>query len=208
MHSTQKNNDIAIDAASKALQLSEGIHELTPFNSSIQYVGKDHTVGEPDVSNIFGHEGFRSSKEWIWVLEYNMNIDGNTHNQQYYAASRLGKGVAYWGPTQDFIDSFQAIDGLPITESPLYDEDKPFENRDPRLDMYCVRPGSRFLGYQFEMNANYKNVLNYWPVLNGTSANPVSVANADQSNAARSYSGYLWRKHCDIATSTPPQFQA
>lgn len=194
-----KKYDIAIDAASKALQLSEGIHELTPFNSSIQYVGKDHTVGEPDVSNIFGHEGFRSSKEWIWVLEYNMNIDGNTHNQQYYAASRLGKGVAYWGPTQDFIDSFQAIDGLPITESPLYDEDKPFENRDPRLDMYCVRPGSRFLGYQFEMNANYKNVLNYWPVLNGTSANPVSAANADQSNAARSYSGYLWRKHCDIA---------
>jgi hypothetical protein len=191
--------DIAIDASSKAMQLAQGVHDLTPFNASVQYAGKTHADGEPDVSNIFGHEGFKSSKEWIWVFEYNMNIDGNAHNQQYYAASRLGKGVAYWGPTQDFIDSFQAADGLPITESALYDEDKPFENRDPRLDMYCVRPGSRFLGYQFEMNTAYKNVANYWPVINGTAATPVSVANADQSNAARSYSGYLWRKHCDIA---------
>ena len=194
-----KKYDVAIAASSKAMQLSNGVHDLTPFNASIQYAGKTHAAGEPDVSNIFGHEGFKSSKEWIWVFEYNMNIDGNAHNQQYYAASRLGKGVAYWGPTQDFIDAFQASDGLPITQSPLYNEDKPFENRDPRLDMYCVRPGSRFLGYQFEMNTAFRNVANYWPVINGTSATPANIANTDQSNAARSYSGYLWRKHCDIA---------
>lgn len=189
----------AAEAAGKALQLSEGVYSLTPFNASIAYAGKDHTKGEPDVSNIFGHEGFKSSKEWIWVMEYNINIPGNTHNQQYYAGSRLGRGVAYWGPTQDFIDSFQALDGLPITKSPLYDATKPFENRDPRLDMYCVRPGSRFLGYQFEMNSSFKEVKNYWPVINGTSAAPANIANSDQSNSARSYSGYLWRKHVDIA---------
>ncbi|MGN0003146.1 MAG: RagB/SusD family nutrient uptake outer membrane protein [Sphingobacterium composti] len=197
-----KKYDIAIEASSKAMQLAEGVYALTPFNTSLQYAGKDHTAGEPNVTNIFGHEGFKSSKEWIWVFEYNMNIDGNSHNQQYYAASRLGKGVAYWGPTQDFIDSFQASDGLPITQSPLYNEDKPFANRDPRLDMYCVRPGARFLGYQFEMNTSFKNVSNYWPVINGTAATPINVANTDQSNAARSYSGYLWRKHCDIADIT------
>lgn len=194
-----KKYDIAIEASNKALQLAEGVYNLTPFNSSLQHAGKGHTFGEPNVSNIFGHEGFKSSKEWIWVMEYNMNIDGNAHNQQYYAASRLGRGVAYWGPTQDFIDSFQDKEGKPITESVIYDEDKPFENRDPRLDMYCVRPGSRFLGYQFEMNSTYRTVSNYWPVINGTSATPSSVANTDQSNAARSYSGYLWRKHSDIA---------
>ena len=194
-----KKFDIAIDASAKALQLAEGNYTLTPFNSSLQYAGKDHTAGEPDVSNIFGHEGFRTSKEWIWVFEYNLNIEGNSHNQQYYSSSRLGRGVAYWGPTQDFIDSFQDKNGLPITESAIYNEDKPFENRDPRLDMYCVRPGSRFQGYQFEMNTQYKNVSNYWPVINGTSSTPTSIANTDQSNAARSYSGYLWRKYSDIA---------
>jgi len=189
----------AAAAASKALDLSAGVHELTPFNNTVNFVGKDHTAGEPDVSNIFGHAGFKSSKEWIWVAEYNISVPGNTHNQQYYSASRLGKGVCYWGPTQDLINTFQCKDGKPITESPLYDASKPFENRDPRLDMYCVRPHARYLGYQFEPNTSFSTVKNYWPVLNGTSATPSNVSNADATNAYRSFSGYLWRKPVDIA---------
>jgi hypothetical protein len=189
----------AAAAASKALDLSAGLHDLTPFNNTINYVGKDYTVGEPDISNIFGHAGFKNSKEWIWVAEYNMSVPGNTHNQQYYSASRLGKGVCYWGPTQDLINTFQCKDGLPITESPLYDASKPFENRDPRLDMYCVRPHSRYLGYEFEPSTGFSTVKNYWPVLNGQSSTPSSVSNADATNAYRSFSGYLWRKPVDIA---------
>lgn len=116
-----KQFTIAAEAATKAMTLAATVHDLTPFNSSINYVGKDHTVGEPDIANIFGHAGFKTSKEWIWVAEFNLTIPGNTHNQQYYSGSRLGKGVCYWGPTQDLINTFQAKDGLPITESPLYD---------------------------------------------------------------------------------------
>jgi hypothetical protein len=194
-----KKYDVASQAAKTALDLSAGVHELTPFNNTINFAGKDHTVGEPDISNIFGHEGFKASKEWIWVAEYNKSVPGNTHNQQYYSASRLGKGVSYWGPTQDLINTFQATDGLPITESPLYDASKPFENRDPRLDMYCVRPHARYLGYQFEPNTSFKTVSNYWPVLNGQSTTPSSVSNNDATNAFRSFSGYLWRKPVDIA---------
>jgi SusD family. len=189
----------AAAAARMALDLAAGQHDLTPFNNTIDYAGKDHTVGEPDLSNIFGHEGFKTSKEWIWVAEYNMNIPGNTHNQQYYSASRLGKGVCYWGPTQDLIMTFQAKDGLPITESNLYDASKPFENRDPRLDMYCARPHARYVGYQFEPNTSFTTVKNYWPVINGTSPNPTNVANNDATNAFRSFSGYLWRKPIDLA---------
>lgn len=192
-----KQYELAAEAANEAIELSAGIHELTPFNSTIEFAGQNHTLGEPDVTNIFGHDGYENSKEWIWVMEYNQTISGNTHNQQYYSASRLGRGVAYWGPTQDFIDSFQALDGLPITESSLYDAANPFANRDPRLDMYCVRPHSRFMGYQFEMNAAYPTIANYWPVINGTSDQPSSIANTDLTNSARSYSGYLWRKHVD-----------
>ncbi|TJZ62938.1 RagB/SusD family nutrient uptake outer membrane protein [Sphingobacterium olei] len=190
---------VAASAAKTAIDLSSGIHELTPFNASVAFAGQDHTSGEPDVTNIFGHEGFRSSKEWIWIMEYNRNIAGNVHNQQYYSASRLGRGVAYWGPTQDFIDSFQDIAGFPITESQLYDAQNPFANRDPRLDMYCVRPHSRFMGYQFEMNTAFPTIANYWPIINGTGTTPSSNANTDLTNSARSYSGYLWRKHVDIA---------
>ncbi|MCG2614856.1 RagB/SusD family nutrient uptake outer membrane protein [Terrimonas sp. NA20] len=194
-----KQFTVAAQAANTALTLSNGVFDLTPFNNSVNFVGKDHTVGEPDVSNIFGHAGFKTGKEWIWVAEYNMTIPGNTHNQQYYSASRLGKGVCYWGPTQDLINTFQAKDGLPITESPLYNSAKPYENRDPRLDMYCVRPGSRYMGYQFEPTTTVTQAKNYWPVLNGTSTTPSNVANADATNAFRSFSGYLWRKPVDIA---------
>lgn len=189
----------AAEAANKALTLATGIHDLTAFNSSVNFAGKDHTVGEPDIANIFGHTGFKTSKEWIWVAEYNLAIPGDVHNQQYFSASRLGKGVCYWGPTQDLINSFQSKDGLPITESPLYDATKPFENRDPRLDMYCVRPHARYLGYQFEPNASFPTVKNYWPVITGASTTASNVANADATNAFRSFSGYLWRKTVDIA---------
>jgi len=194
-----KQYALAAEAAKKAIDLSAGVHELTPFNNTVAFAGKNHTAGEPNVSNIFGHDGFKTSKEWIWIMEYNRNIAGNVHNQQYYSASRLGRGVAYWGPTQDFIDSFQATDGLPITQSPLYDAGKPFENRDTRLDMYCVRPNSRFMGYQFEMNTAFPKISNYWPIINGTADQPSSINNTDLTNSARSYSGYLWRKHVDIA---------
>jgi hypothetical protein len=195
----QKAFTVAVEASNKALTLATGVHDLTPFNSTVNFVGKDHTAGEPDIANIFGHAGFKTSKEWIWVAEYNLVVPGNTHNQQYYSGSRLGKGVCYWGPTQDLINTFQSKDGLPITESPLYDATKPFENRDPRLDMYCVRPHARYLGYQFEPNTSFATVKNYWPVLTGGAAAPTNVANADATNAFRSFSGYLWRKPVDLA---------
>ncbi len=189
--------DVASSAAEKAILLANGNYTLTPFDDSKAFCNQSHLEGEPACSNIFGYEGYRSSKEWIWVAEYNQNISGNTHNQGYYFASRLGKGSSYWGPTQNLIDSFQCIDGLPIDESPLYDANAPFENRDPRLDMYCARPNARLMGFQFETNVSFDQVNNYWPVLSGEGSKPVLVSNTDAKNAYRTFSGYLWRKHTD-----------
>ena len=194
-----KQYTVAAEAAGKALQLADGVYELTPFDATVAFANKTHAEGEPESANIFGYEGYRSSKEWIWVAEYNKSISGNTHNQGYYMGSRLAKGVCYWGPTQNLIDSYQAIDGLPIDKSPLYDAENPFVNRDPRLDMYCVRPHSRLLGIQFEPHSSFARVNNYWPVLNGQSSTPSLVTNTDATNAFRSFSGYLWRKHQDIS---------
>ncbi|QNL52008.1 RagB/SusD family nutrient uptake outer membrane protein [Olivibacter sp. SDN3] len=188
---------LAAEAAARAMEMAQGVYELTPFDASIDYANQTHEAGEPECANIFGYAGYQSSKEWIWVAEYNQSISGNTHNQGYYMAARLGKGVCYWGPTQNFIDSFQATDGLPIDESPLYDAADPFVNRDPRLDMYCARPHARLMGIQFEPHARFSRVNNYWPVINGQSNEPASVENADATNAYRSFSGYLWRKHTD-----------
>lgn len=191
--------ELAGEAAAKAIELSNGVYELTPFDHSMDYSNQGHEAGEPECSNIFGYEGYRNSKEWIWVFEFNQNIAGNTHNQGYYMASRLGKGSSYWGPTQNLIDSFQCLDGLPIHQSPLYNDENPFQNRDPRLDLYCARPHSRLMGFQFETNTAFDQVNNYWPIINGLSADPSMVSNNDAKNAYRTFSGYLWRKHTDNA---------
>lgn len=193
---SEKYKDAA-EAARKAIELSEGVFELTPFDASIEYCNKTHEEGEPECSNIFGYDGYSTSKEWIWIMEYNQLISGNTHNQGYYMASRLGRGCCYWGPTQNLIDSFQDKDGNPIDKSTIYDAANPFENRDPRLDMYCARPHARLMGIQFEPNTSFKKVNNYWNVISGQSSTPSSVSNTDATNAYRSFSGYLWRKHTD-----------
>lgn len=190
--------EVAAAAAAKAIELSQGVYDLTPFDATMAYTNTTYEAGEPSSANIFGYDGYANSKEWIWVAEYNQNISGNTHNQGYYMASRLGKGVCYWGPTQNFIDSFQAIDGLPIDKSPYYDANNPFANRDPRLDLYCARPHARLMGIQFEPNTSFGKVNNYWPVIKGESDKPTQVDNADAKNAYRSFSGYLWRKHTDL----------
>ncbi|WP_200978268.1 RagB/SusD family nutrient uptake outer membrane protein [Echinicola sp. 20G] len=194
-----KQFDMAAAASKKAIELANGVYALTQFDGSSQFANQDHLSGEPECSNIFGYDGYRNSSEWIWVFEYNQNISGNTHNQGYYFGSRLGKGCSYWGPTQNLIDSFQCIDGLPIDESPLYNANEPFRNRDPRLDMYCARPHARLMGFQFETNTTFDQVNNYWPLINGESNAPVVVSNTDSKNAYRTFSGYLWRKHTDNA---------
>ncbi|WP_080903898.1 RagB/SusD family nutrient uptake outer membrane protein [Parabacteroides sp. Marseille-P3160] len=192
-----KQYNVAAEAAAKAIQLSEGVYELTPFDNSSAYCNQTYEAGEPECSNIFGYDGYATSKEWIWVIEYSQLISGNTHNQGYYMGSRLGKGCAYWGPTQNFIDSFQDINGKPIDQSEIYDAADPFTNRDPRLDMYCARPHARLMGFQFEANTKYSKVKNYWPVIKGESDAPSSVSNTDATNAYRTFSGYYWRKHTD-----------
>src|SRR5690606_30540564 len=61
------------------------------------------------------------------------------------------------------------------------------------------RPHARSMGIQFEPNASFTRVKNYWPVINGGSEQPAEVANQDATNAYRSFSGYLWRKHSDLS---------
>lgn len=54
-----------------------------------------------------------------------------------------------WGrpaPLKDLVDAYLMRDGLTINESPLFDPDNPYENRDPRLLQSIVLPGYSFNG--------------------------------------------------------------
>jgi hypothetical protein len=78
------------------------------------------------------------NKEVIFDVEYSSPRQENNmdkiNNQQNIS------------PTLDLVNSYYMIDGKSIQNSPLYDPDKPFANRDPRLKQTIVIPGSMFQG--------------------------------------------------------------
>lgn len=183
-----------------AMELSKGVYELTPLD--ITYCGKDHADGEPTSEALFGFAGEQSSREWMWAVEYNLLTAANTHGSIYAFASRVHNGAAYQGPTQAMMDTFQCTDGLSIAESPLYNYKKPWVNRDPRLDLYALRPGTRYMGIQYTTDKKVTKVIDYNQIDNKTGLPGVLVTNHDVSGSKSEYGpngpsgpgGYLWRK--------------
>ncbi|RZF58315.1 RagB/SusD family nutrient uptake outer membrane protein [Sphingobacterium corticibacterium] len=89
-----------------------------------------------------------NSREIIFSRKY---LEGEVTNptQLYYRPS-LGGGWHHLNPSQDLVDSYLCIDGLPIGESPLYDVNYPVVKngvnyRDPRLTKTIFYPGISLL---------------------------------------------------------------
>ena len=45
-------------------------------------------------------------------------------------------------PTQNLVDAYETLNGLPINEDPSYDDQNPYTNRDPRLEQTILHHGS------------------------------------------------------------------
>src|SRR5690606_28715553 len=163
--------DVAIAAAEAVM--NSGVYDL-----------------DDDYEGLFIKSKQIGSHEIIFSISYLVGL--RTHRIPQGVNSRNGRGFSSKIPTQALIDSYLCIDGLPIDESPLYDPEKPFENRDPRLHYTCVVPGSVFDGFQFETHRDSVECWNY-------NVNPpVRVPNQDALNPFASFSGYCWRKYADM----------
>ena len=86
-----------------------------------------------------------SSIDFLWDNEYYSNTESS---KEILWARRTGSANTFEGynfpvgyssgqggncPTQDLVDAFECTDGKSISESPLYDANDPYANRDPRL---------------------------------------------------------------------------
>ena len=60
-------------------------------------------------------------------------------------------------PTKDLVDLYECTDGKSIAESPLYDENNPFVNRDPRLDHTILYDGAEIAGKIYTSGAALGN---------------------------------------------------
>lgn len=101
----------------------------------------------PDYSKLFLPES-ENNKETIFDHQYLENAKDDylgSEIDQYFAPQMMGGWEAV-SPTKDFVDLYECTDGKSITESPLYDDDNPFVNRDPRLECTILHDGSVIAG--------------------------------------------------------------
>lgn len=104
--------------------------------------------------------------EMIWMSYPGKNNDVESNN---FPPSLNGNGTV--NPSQNLVDAFPAANGFPITDARSnYDASKPYENRDPRLNMYIVVDGST-LGVDNEVitTGNYNENLSSLNHENGRS---------------------------------------
>ena len=98
-----------------------------------------------------------------------------------------------WNPTKSLVDSYLAIDGLPISKSPLYKEDtyaNIFVNRDPRLTQTVLQPGALWGGRQDGKNLASSAT---WDVF----TTPKFISN---KRGSVTITGYYFTKYVEVST--------
>ncbi len=143
---------------------------------------------DDDYARIFTFEG-SESPEVVMQIQYLRGVQ--THNLPRNFFSRMTLGHSNKKPPQDLVDSYGDSNGVPIDESPIYDPLNPNENRDPRLHYTLVLPGTRFGNWIYETNPDSTMT---WDFTLGE-----YVTNVESSHAYASFTGYLYRKHTDLA---------
>lgn len=163
------NNDFAVarDAAKAVIDL--GTYSL-----------------DPNYRNLF-LKGGASSKEMIYFvpLSFTFNVTVDI-TRDLLPRNAGGFGAQF--PTWEAVHAFEAADGLPIDESPLYDPRNPFANRDPRLKQTIVEFGTDWLGYIYQPHPDSTRTLN--------TITRTLVNNNDTRSVApfASFTGFLWKK--------------
>ncbi|WP_298709956.1 RagB/SusD family nutrient uptake outer membrane protein [Chitinophaga sp.] len=127
--------EVAEDAAKRVMDMN--VYQL-------------YSTGKPaeDYYNFFTWKGklaLGANKETI-IARINL-LDNSMHNLS--RESQVPDQASRYNPTKSLVDAYLCSDGLPITQSPLYKEDtygNIFENRDPRMKMTILAPGSKWGG--------------------------------------------------------------
>jgi len=128
-------------------------------------------------SDLFIEKG-ENSKEFILVSKRMPDIYSTSI--QLSCQGFMCGGYHHFSPYNELVEDFECVDGLPISESPLFDPENPYANRDPRL-----------LKSIFVDNISvFKGMLYI--------AHPDSNPNIYQDQLLRRpWSGYMVRKFCD-----------
>lgn len=112
----------------------------------------------PDYSTLF-QEAAEGSAESIFAVPFESGVG---EGERFSGTFPLQPVQGAIRPMSNYVDSFYATDGLPISESPLYDSVLFYNNRDPRFDVSILhkgeiwangqpyRPGTSATGYSIQ----------------------------------------------------------
>ena len=134
---------------------------------------------DPDFTNLFLIAG-ENSKEIILSSKRMPNVYGNS-----ILLSCQGftwGGYHHYSPFNGELEDFECIDGKPIDESPLYDVDNPYANRDPRL-----------------LKTFFINGLTVYKGQLFVSSPDSSASKYPDQLTRRPWSGYMVLKFCDAS---------
>jgi hypothetical protein len=132
---------------------------------------------DPRFKELF-EDGGENSPEIVMTSVRMPDVYGNS-----IPLSSLGftwGGFHHFSPYNELVEQFECIDGLPITESPLYNVDDPYKNRDPRL----------LATIMVDRVSTFKNILY-------VSHPDSSATKYPDQLTRRPWSGYLLKKFAD-----------
>ena len=93
----------------------------------------------PSYAGLF-HPDNENNEEVILDIQY-VPIQRTWNDLRDWIPLSAGGRVNDVAPTQELVDSYLTLDGLPVEEDPVYDEENPYINRDPRLSASIAHHG-------------------------------------------------------------------
>ena len=159
--------------------------------------------------DLFTKEGQQKTdarSELLWELMYSAEVVNDTFKYHWVALGNGPRMFAQTGqhPTGLIADAFECVDGKRIDESPLYNPQKPWENRDPRFSSTLKMHGDTLEWYS-SVDGKCKTILEaymgqtkIWRESNGRWIKMINPDVAD-ANAWTSFvkngCGYIWFKY-------------
>ncbi|MBP3756962.1 MAG: RagB/SusD family nutrient uptake outer membrane protein [Prevotella sp.] len=148
---------------------------------------------EPDFAKLF-KQSTKVNPEKVFVLP--RSIENEVILDSWIVKNGLPRNAGGYGsynPSWDLLAAFLCTDGLPIDESPLFNPQKPFENRDPRCAMTIVEFNTEHCGFEYDPSPAATQVMNY------TTGKMQSNNDSRIVNQYSSYTGLLWKKGIDAS---------
>ncbi len=130
-------------------------------NTSNEVISASNYSLFPDYKTLFltkNNEEIIFAKKFQYPDKHHQTNAGGTQGAGWDVyntpPSYRGASDGGWGgnlPTQNFVDSYDMVDGLPQDESPLYNPEHPWDNLDPRFEATVVHNGANFRGREVEL---------------------------------------------------------